>query len=216
MHGRNARITNNFMSASRLKALAEFNDSIVFSSRPLRNRELFEVIIESVVEHWNGSIEIGVTGIRPDELTLPSTATDLDRDTIMISGTTLMYNGVTVRNDLPFDLDTLTAGCKIGVMRNGDYVHFYINGVDQGPAHECKVQNIYAVIDLYGQCGQVSIISPQQIPTVAPYATSESQSLQATSVIQPALESKHRWSCISGNITVLQNWSKSIEMLNFV
>lgn len=59
MHGRNARITNNAMTASRPKALAEFNDSIVFSNRPLRQRELFEVIIESVVDHWNGSIEIG-------------------------------------------------------------------------------------------------------------------------------------------------------------
>jgi neuralized-like protein 4 len=59
VHGRNARITSNGLTASRLTALAEFNDSIVFSSRPLRQREMFEVIIESVVDHWNGSIEIG-------------------------------------------------------------------------------------------------------------------------------------------------------------
>ena len=209
-HGRNAKISNNGLTASRPKALAEFNDSIVFSNRPLKCRELFEVSIEVVVEHWNGSIEIGVTGIRPDELTLPSTATDLDHDTIMISGTTLMYNGVTVRNDLPFDLDTLTSGCRIGVMRNNENIHFFINGVDQGPAHECKVQNVYAVIDLYGQCAQVTITTPQS-DIRAPYATSEnSQSLQATSVIQPALEAnKHRWTCFSGNVTLLPNWTKA-------
>lgn len=218
VHGRNARILNNGITARRPKALAEFNDSIVFSSRPLRQRELFEVVIETVVEHWNGSIEIGITGIRPDELTLPSTATDLDVNTVMASGTTLMYNGVTVRNDLPFDLDQLQSGSKIGVMRNGDNVHFFVNSIDLGPVHECKVQNVYAVIDLYGQCAQVSITNGivACAATMAPYATSEnSQSLQATSVIQPALEAtKHRWSCISGNAALLQNWTVAVRCSN--
>ncbi|XP_062535217.1 neuralized-like protein 4 [Armigeres subalbatus] len=214
VHGKNARISNGGLTACRPKALAEFNDSIVFSNRPLRQRELFEIILETVVDQWNGSIEIGVTGIRPDELSLPSTATDLEHDTIMISGTTLMGNGVTIRNDLPFDLDTLTAGSRVGVMRNADNIHFFINGVDQGPYYECKAPNLYAVIDLYGQCAQVSITTPQ--PDIrAPYAISEnSQSLQATSVIQPALEAKHRWSCISGNVTLMQNWTLASRCTN--
>ncbi|XP_038107546.1 neuralized-like protein 4 [Culex quinquefasciatus] len=214
VHGKNARISNGGLTACRPKALAEFNDSIVFSNRPLRQRELFEIVLETVVDQWNGSIEIGVTGIRPDELSLPSTATDLEHDTIMISGTTLMRNGVTIRNDLPFDLDTLSASSRVGVMRNGDNIHFFINGVDQGPYYECKAPNLYAVIDLYGQCAQVSITTP--LPDIrAPYAISEnSQSLQATSVIQPALEAKHRWSCISGNVTLMQNWTLASRCTN--
>ncbi|CRK92215.1 CLUMA_CG005699, isoform A [Clunio marinus] len=213
IHGRNARLSSNFLVASRPKALAEFNDSIVFSNRSLRQRELFEVMIENVVEHWNGSIEIGVTGVRPEELTLPSTATDLDNNTIMASGTTLMFNGVTVRNDLPFDLDNCKSGCRIGVMRNGNNIHFFLNGVDQGPAHECRAQNIYAVIDLYGQCSQVSLCVGNNI---APYATSEnSQSLQMTSIIQPVADIKHhRFSVISGNCALLQNWTVAIRCTN--
>lgn len=179
----------------------------------MRQRELFEVVIENVVEHWNGSIEIGVTGVRPEELSLPSTATDLDNNTIMASGTTLMFNGATVRNDLPFDLDNCKTGCRIGVMRNGNNIHFFLNGVDQGPAHECRAQNIYAVIDLYGQCSQVSLCVGSN---VAPYATSEnSQSLQMTSIIQPAADIKHhRFSVISGNCALLQNWTVAVRCIN--
>lgn len=67
---------------------------------------------------------------------------------------------------------------------------------------------MYAVIDLYGQCAQVSIVDSMQSSTRAPYAISEnSQSLQAASVIAPLAEVKHRWSCISGNVSLFQNWT---------
>lgn len=84
-----------------------------------------------MIDHWNGSIEIGVTGIRPDEISFAS-VTDLEQDTIMVSGQTLIHNGRTVRNDMPFNLDNLISGSKVGVMRNNDSIHFFINGVDQG------------------------------------------------------------------------------------
>uniref|UniRef100_A0A182NZX9 NHR domain-containing protein n=1 Tax=Anopheles epiroticus TaxID=199890 RepID=A0A182NZX9_9DIPT len=223
VHGRNAHIINGGITACRPKALAEFNDAIVFSSRPLRQRELFEIVLDTVVDRWNGSIEIGVTAMRPDELSLPSTATDLEHDTIMVSGTTLLLNGCTVRSDLPFDLDALGQGSRVGVMRNGDAIHFFINGIDLGAFYDSKAPNLYAVVDLYGQCAQVSITAPTHAPGTAggslavngdlraPYAISEnSQSLQATSVIQPMalVESKHRWSCISANsVTLGHNWT---------
>ncbi len=46
-----------------------------FVLRPLRDGELFEVVIERTVDRWSGSIEAGVSLIRPEELEFPNTMT---------------------------------------------------------------------------------------------------------------------------------------------
>lgn len=99
-----------------------------------------------------------------------------------------MQDGNTMRNNYGCDLDCLSSGSRIGMMRSatGD-LHYYINGVDQGVACSglppgtnnilaciwCKstdlvtshvirpprLAEVFAVIDLYGQCVQVSITS---------------------------------------------------------
>jgi len=58
LHGKNARISNNGVTASRPNARGEFNAAIVVSNRPLRDNELFEVIIEKMVDRWSGNIEV--------------------------------------------------------------------------------------------------------------------------------------------------------------
>ncbi|KAJ7393257.1 Neuralized-like protein 4 [Desmophyllum pertusum] len=47
------------------------------SHRPLRDDELFEVIVEKLVSRWSGSMEAGVTTVSPEQLQFPSTMTDL-------------------------------------------------------------------------------------------------------------------------------------------
>ncbi|KAK1889948.1 Neuralized-like protein 4 [Dissostichus eleginoides] len=160
LHGTNAVITNGGRTALRQNCRSEFNDAIVISNRCLRDGELFEIIIQKMVDRWSGSIEAGVTAIRPDELEFPNTMTDIDYDTWMLSGTAVMQDGNTMRNNYGCDLDSLTTGSRIGMMRSasGD-LHYYINGVDQGVACTGLPPEVYAVIDLYGQCVQVSITS---------------------------------------------------------
>ncbi|KAK4880128.1 hypothetical protein RN001_008274 [Aquatica leii] len=201
VHGKNARITNNGQTALRPRPLAEFNDAIVFSNRPLRDGELFEVSLENMVDRWSGSIEIGVTAARPDDLELPSTATDLAHDTWMLSGSSVMENGVTIKNNYACDLDTLGAGIRIGLVRSSEKtLEFYKDGVPQGVACVVTHSNIYAVVDLYGQCAQVSIPCISPIAPLASVAVDScprsdtSVSLQATSVVQPIVEADlHRF-----------------------
>ncbi|KAH8378831.1 hypothetical protein KR009_001688 [Drosophila setifemur] len=211
IHGANAGISNSGLTASRPNSLAEFNDAIVFSNRPLRQRELFEVELETMVRHWSGNIEIGVTGTRPEDIQLAPNATDLEaNDTIILCGPMIFHNRKTIRTNILLDLDTLGPSTRVGVMRNGDFIHFFVDGMDQGPACECHAPNIWAIIDLYGQCAQVSL-TQTQVDIRAPYATSEnSQSCQATSVIQhPAMETKHRWTCVSGNVSLTKDWTEA-------
>ncbi|XP_017034187.1 neuralized-like protein 4 [Drosophila kikkawai] len=211
IHGANAGISNSGLTASRPNSLAEFNDAIVFSNRPLRQRELFEVELETMVRHWSGNIEIGVTGTRPEDIQLAPNATDLEaNDTIILCGPMIFHNRKTIRTNILLDLDTLGPSTRVGVMRNGDFIHFFVDGMDQGPACECHAPNIWAIIDLYGQCAQVSL-TQTQLDIRAPYATSEnSQSCQATSVIQhPAMETKHRWTCVSGNVSLTKDWTEA-------
>ncbi|XP_018574763.1 neuralized-like protein 4 isoform X2 [Anoplophora glabripennis] len=211
VHGKNARIVNNGLTALRPRPLAEFNDAIVFSNRPLRDGELFEISLDSIVDRWSGSIELGVTAVRPDDIELPSTATDLCRDTWMLSGSSVMINGKTIKNNYPCDLDTLTAGIRLGVMISADKsLEFYKDGVPQGVACVVPHNNIYAVVDLYGQCSQVSIPCSSPLAPLAStgietsHRSDTSASLQATSVVQPAVEADlHRFSEFHGKGVVL-------------
>ena len=50
-------------------------------------------------------------------------------------------------------------GDRVGVIRkdNGT-VHFFVNGIDMGVAASNVPENVYGVIDLYGQAAQATII----------------------------------------------------------
>ncbi|CAD6237103.1 GSCOCG00002142001-RA-CDS, partial [Cotesia congregata] len=172
----------------RIRALGEFNEAIVIANRPLRDGELFEVSIDKMVGRWSGAIEAGVTAIRPDELEFPSTMTDIDHDTWMLSGSTVMRDGVTLRHHYSCDLDKLVEGNRIGMMRCADSsLHYYLDGVDQGTACSGLPPHVYPVIDLYAQCAQVTIVQPERRDTITQqYLPSENSiSQQPTSVIQP-------------------------------
>lgn len=61
VHGRNARLSRNRLTASRATVYSEFNHAVLFSSRPLRECEMFELRIDKMVDCWIGSLEIGTT-----------------------------------------------------------------------------------------------------------------------------------------------------------
>lgn len=91
------------------------------------------------------------------------------------------------------------------MMRHSDgTLHYYINGVDQGPAFDNVPSNIHGVIDLYGQCAQVSIVnSTDRISN--PGTSSLIVGEQAISAPQIPLHVTHRLSVCCGKNIVLEN-----------
>lgn len=77
----------------------------------------------------------------------------------MMTGNGVMHNGTTMIEQYGQNLDRLQVGDRVGVMRKeNSTLHFYVNGVDQGTAAIAVPDNIYGVIDLYGQAAQATIV----------------------------------------------------------
>ena len=77
----------------------------------------------------------GVTSTSPMNLNFPNTMTDLDHDAWMLSGSSVLQDGITIQNGYACDLDKLKEGDRLGIMRKSDStLHFFINEEDCGVA----------------------------------------------------------------------------------
>ncbi|KAG8187410.1 hypothetical protein JTE90_009486 [Oedothorax gibbosus] len=163
--GLSVNVTNGGRTALRPNCLDDFNNAVVLTNRPLKTGEIFEVLLEQVVMKWAGTIEIGVTIHSAEELEFPSTMTNVRSGTWMMTGNGIMYNGTTVSDEYGYNLDKLKAGDKIGLVVYEDgKLHFFVNGIDQGLAASNVPNNVYGVIDLYGQAAKASIVGSTDSP----------------------------------------------------
>ncbi|KAK3730103.1 hypothetical protein QZH41_013738, partial [Actinostola sp. cb2023] len=163
-HGDQVAVSQDCRAAVRINPLVEFNNAIVMSNRPLRDDEMFEVIVISLVDRWSGSLEAGVTSTSPAQLSFPTTMTDLDHDTWMLSGSSVLQDGVTIQNGYACDLDKLREGHRLGIMRKSDStIHFFINGEDCGvaassvPSVTLSVMIINAIIIILSSSSLLSV-----------------------------------------------------------
>jgi len=92
-------------------------------------------------------------------LSFPTSATGFHEGTWVMSGCSIMKDGHTTLDDYGQDLDQLAEGDRVGVLRtlNG-VLHIYVNGVDQGPAATNIPGRVWAVVDMYGKCAQVTVV----------------------------------------------------------
>ena len=160
-HGSLIFLSNENRSARRRSSAAEFNNGLIFSKRFLRNMEIFEVRLDRKIGNWSGSWAIGVTTGDPSVMEIPSSSTGLKNGSWIMSGKSILKDGSSILEDYGKDLDELEEGERIGVQRQDDCsLHFYVNGKDLGVAATDIPSTVFAVVDLYGKCVEISIYKP--------------------------------------------------------
>ena len=108
---------------------------------------------------WSGSIEIGVSTFDPSSLSFPTSATGFREGTWVMSGSSILKDGHAIIEEYGRDLDQLSESDRVGVLRTAaGALHFFVNGVDQGPAVTGIPNKVYAVVDMYGKCAQVTVV----------------------------------------------------------
>lgn len=78
-----------------------------------------------------------------------------------MAGISILKDGCSLVEAYGIDLDKLKEGDRVGVMRTSQSdLIFYINGESQGIAANNIPNPVYALVNLYGKCVQVSMYPP--------------------------------------------------------
>lgn len=95
----------------------------------------------------------------PNHLDFPSSATGLKGGSWIISGCSVLRDGRSILEEYGQDLDQLGEGDRVGIQRtaNGE-LRLWVNGQDCGVAATGIPLRVWAVVDLYGKCTQITVV----------------------------------------------------------
>ena len=187
-------LSNHRRRAARANPESEFDNSLVFSKTILPERTLFEVVIEKKMSLWSGSLAIGVTKCDPSNFDpIPASVSHLRNGTWVLAGSSVLKDGLSVRDDYMGNLEELGIGDRVGLMLlEGGKLHCFINGKDMGCAANDVPKQVYVVIDVYGRCSEVKLYSGDteadnaEVVTDGMYPTSPSMSVSVSTLFLTA------------------------------
>lgn len=130
-----------------------------------------------------------MTTSNPESTELPACASKLKNGTWIMSGISVLKDGQSLMEYYGNDLDKLAEGDRVGVMRTskGELV-FFINGESQGIAARDIPRNVFALVNLYGKCGQVTIVNDEVIPDEECTSTQISQNIEIPLSVELSIE----------------------------
>lgn len=160
--GSNIRLSMNNLCARRIGD--GYDNGIVYSSRPLKLGEIFQLKIKLIENKWAGSLRFGVTTLDPNlpgqcvfraatEMLHPQKFTE---SYWLWTGDKLFYNKK--EHKLSLNLHSLVVNDVVGLqIRSNGELHVYQHGF-----HVAKVasglpvdKSLYVICDLYGSTKQV-------------------------------------------------------------
>ncbi|XP_046403898.1 neuralized-like protein 4 [Ischnura elegans] len=134
----------------------------VLTNRPLKPGELFEVRMDKRGTTKGYANGIGVTTHSPGDPIIPEHMNSLKSGTWSLYGPDVWSNNVAI---LPkytaANMYAFQPGDRMGVMiSETGALHFFINGVDQGPAASNIPEEVYGFYELHGDATQATILHP--------------------------------------------------------
>ena len=110
---------------------------------------------------WINSLDVGVIALDPENLEIPFGAKNLWKESTSwhLFGSSVRHEGKSILEDYRCNLKSRVVGDRIGVQRTGrGELRIHLNGVDQGVAAVNVPEKVYAVVDVYGRCKQVTVV----------------------------------------------------------
>ncbi|KAI0232663.1 SPRY domain-containing SOCS box protein 2 [Lamellibrachia satsuma] len=150
-------------------------NGIVLSNRTLKDDEYFEVKLEKKLSiEFKYSLDIGVTTISPEKLNFPDTMTSCQQgQTWMLSGSKVVLNRHVIKTLDKIDISKLEVGDTVSLKKTSDGKLFIYKNRKLAAELDLNIPpNVYAVADVYGKAGQVSIAANgKRRPSTGPAST---------------------------------------------
>ncbi|KAI0232664.1 SPRY domain-containing SOCS box protein 2 [Lamellibrachia satsuma] len=153
----------------------DLGNGIVLSNRTLKDDEYFEVKLEKKLSNESKySLDIGVTTVSPEKLNFPDTMTNCQQgQTWMLCGAKLALNRQVIKTLEKIDLNKLKEGDAVSLKKTSDGKLFIYKNRKLAAELDLNIPpDVYAVADVYGQAGQVSITANgKRRPSTGPAST---------------------------------------------
>ncbi|XP_046403807.1 neuralized-like protein 4 [Ischnura elegans] len=134
----------------------------VLTNRPLRPNEMFEVRMDKRGTTKGYANGIGVTTYKPGDPIIPEHMNSLKSGVWMLYGVNFYINGsMKIPDYAKSNIYTSKPGDRMGVMiSDTGALHFFVNGVDQGPAASNIPEDVYGVYELFADATQATVLHP--------------------------------------------------------
>ncbi|VDI67176.1 neuralized-like protein 4, partial [Mytilus galloprovincialis] len=163
-HGKNIILSAGNCTAQRA---GSYNQAVIVTSCRLKRNKLFQIKVDKLNACWSCSLVVGVLGFTPDRFNFPVSAIGIKKSCIVVQGDSVYSCGVKVKGKYGPNLDQLKIGQTVGLLIDNDFcLHLYIDNMDQGVAARDIPYPCYGIIDLYGQCEQVSVVPTERVSPV--------------------------------------------------
>ncbi|XP_046397061.1 neuralized-like protein 4 [Ischnura elegans] len=157
-HHHNVVLFNEGKSAKKID-LQDLFHGTVFTNRPLKDNEIFEVRLDQRTSENVYCHGIGVMVHSPDDVKFYDSMYR-SKGTWIIYGKSIYGEDKNLIPNYGADSCKSKVGETIGVMkRSNGSLHFFVNGVDQGPATTIAPSTLYGVYEVRGFATGATIVS---------------------------------------------------------